>query len=256
MDRTAFAGVPALRSAAGPGRVESNRQTADAFVEWLGARASGSPFFAFLWFNHTDTDIGPAGTEPAPDGRYAANPQATERWRHYRRGLRVIDDELGRVLGALERQGRSADTLVMVMGDHGFEFDDLGLGYYGHASNYARFQLQTPLLMRWPGREPRSYTHRTSHLDLPATLLQELFGCTNPPGDYSMGRNLFAGESWDWIIAGSYHSYAIVEPHRILLTTPGGFADVLDPDYRLAEGAKLDPVLIEKAFAEMRRFYR
>jgi membrane-anchored protein YejM (alkaline phosphatase superfamily) len=110
--------------------------------------------------------------------------------------------------------------------------------------------------MRWPGREPRSYTHRTSHLDLPATLLQELFGCTNPPGDYSMGRNLFAGESWDWIIAGSYHSYAIVEPHRILLTTPGGFADVLDPDYRLAEGAKLDPVLIEKAFAEMRRFYR
>jgi membrane-anchored protein YejM (alkaline phosphatase superfamily) len=110
--------------------------------------------------------------------------------------------------------------------------------------------------MRWPGRAPRRYTHRSSHLDLPATLLQELFGCRNPPTDYGLGHNLFEGRSWDWIIAGSYHSYAIVEPDRILLVTPGGLAEVLDSRYRLAGGASLDARLVEQALEAMRRFYR
>ena len=256
MDRTVFAGVSSLHPATATGRVESNRQTADAFVDWLGARAPEQPFFSMLWFNHSDAEIGAIGPEPAEDGRYGGNPEARERWRHYRRGLAVVDGEIGRVLDALERSGQGGQTLVLVMGDHGFEFDDLGLGYYGHASNYAQYQLRTPLMMRWPRIEPRVFTHRTSHFDLPVTLLQDVFGCTNPPTDYSVGRNLFSGRSWDWIIAGSYHSWAIVEPDRILLTRPGGFADVLGPDYRDAADASLDPALIESAFAEMRRFYR
>ncbi len=256
MDRTVFAGVSSLRSAAGLERVESNRRTAREFVQWIGTRDDSKPFFAFLWFNHSDADVGAVGPEPAADGRYAGNPEAMQRWRHYRRGLRVIDDELDRVLGTLERSGYRDQTLVMVMGDHGFEFDDLGLGYYGHASNYGQYQLRTPLLMRWPGRSPQVFAHRTSHLDLPATLLQELFGCSNPPADYGMGRNLFAGVSWDWIIAGSYHSWAIVEPDRIVVTTPGGFAEVLGADYRQAADSSMNPELIEKALAELRRFYR
>jgi hypothetical protein len=47
-----------------------------------------------------------------------------------------------------------------------------------------------------------------------------------------------------------------VEPGRIIVSTPGGFAQVLGPDYRDAGGAKLDAGRIEQAIAEMRRFYR
>lgn len=256
MDRTVFAGVEALYSAPGPGRVESNRQTAAEFVRWLGARQREQPFFSMIWFNHSDLDVGAVGPEPAADGRYAGNPEARARWNHYRRGLRVIDDEIARVLAALGQQGEDERTLVLVMGDHGFEFDDLGLGYYGHASNYGQYQLRTPLLVRWPRIAPRVFTHRTSHFDLPTTLLQDLFGCTNPPADYGMGRNLFTGQSWEWIIAGSYHSWAIVEPRRVTVTTPGGLAEVLGPDYRDLADAPLDPALIESTLAEMRRFYR
>jgi membrane-anchored protein YejM (alkaline phosphatase superfamily) len=111
-------------------------------------------------------------------------------------------------------------------------------------------------MIRWPGREPRAYTHRSSHLDLPATLLEEILGCRNDPADYGVGRNLFDGKSWEWMIAGSYHSFAIVEPERIVVSTPGGLAQVLGPDYREAEGVRLDPARIEQAIAEMRRFYR
>ena len=49
---------------------------------------------------------------------------------------------------------------------------------------------------------------------------------------------------------------AIVEPRRVTVTTPGGLAEVLGPDYRDLADAPLDPALIESAFAEMRRFYR
>lgn len=256
MDRTALAGVANLESAAGLGRVEANEQVTRSLAAWLAARRDARPFFALLWLDHSDFDIGPVGPELPPDGRYAANPEAQTRWDRYRRGLRVIDGQVGNVLGALERAGLATGTIVLMMGDHGFEFDDLGLGYYGHASNYAGWQLRTPLMIRWPGREPRRFAHRTSHLDLPATLLEELFGCRNDPADYGMGRNLLAGESWEWIIAGSYHSFAIVEPGRIIVSGPGGLAEVLGPDYRESGRAKLDPARIEQAVNEMRRFYK
>jgi membrane-anchored protein YejM (alkaline phosphatase superfamily) len=256
MDRTVFAGVSNLHSGAGLGRVEGNRKATQDFVQWIGAHAGAAPFFATLWYNHSDLDIGAAGPALAPDRRYAGNPEAAARWLRYRRGLAVIDAEVAKALAALEASGRSDGTIVFVMGDHGFEFDDLGLGYYAHATNYGRYQLQTPLWMHWPGREPRRYTHRSSHLDLSPTLLTELLGCRNPPADYSLGRNLFDGVSWNWIIAGSYHSYAIVEPGRIVVTSPGGFVDVLGDDYRAADGLKLDPARIEEAIAAMRRFYR
>jgi membrane-anchored protein YejM (alkaline phosphatase superfamily) len=256
MDRTVLAGVASLESAAGLGRVEGNAQVARNLAAWLAARRDARPFFALLWLDHSDYDIAPAGTAPRPDGRYAGKPEAQARWDRYRRGLQVIDGQIGGVLQSLERAGLDSGTVVLMMGDHGFEFDELGLGYYGHASNYAGWQLRTPLMIRWPGREPRAYTHRSSHLDLPATLLEEILGCRNDPADYGVGRNLFDGKSWEWMIAGSYHSFAIVEPERIVVSTPGGLAQVLGPDYREAEGVRLDPARIEQAIAEMRRFYR
>ncbi|MBX3703231.1 MAG: DUF3413 domain-containing protein [Steroidobacteraceae bacterium] len=256
MDRTVVAGVANLKSAAGLGRVGSNRKITGETVAWLRQQDGAEPFFALLWLDHSDFDVSPAGTQPLPDGRYAGKPEAQARWDRYRRGLALVDAEIGRVLEALEAADLASRTIVLAMGDHGFEFDDLGLGYYGHASNYAQYQLRTPLMIRWPGREPRRFTHRSSHLDLPATLFEELLGCRNDPSDYGMGRNLFRGESWEWIIAGSYHSFAIVEPARIIVSEPGGLARVLGPDYRDAKGAKLDAARVEQAIAEMRRFYK
>jgi membrane-anchored protein YejM (alkaline phosphatase superfamily) len=256
MDRTAFAGVSPLHTGETLPRRAGNERVARELVRWLEGRRSAAPFFALLWLDHSDADIGPVAVELPADPRYAANPEAQRRFERYRRGLWLIDGLVAEVLAALDRAGLAEETVVLLMGDHGFEFDDLGLGYYGHASNYSQYQLRTPLMIRWPGRAPRRYTHRSSHLDLPATLMTGLLGCSGDPGNYGMGRNLLAGESWDWIIAGSYHSFAIVEPGRIVVSTPGGFAQVLGPDYREDATLRLDPARIEQAIAEMRRFYR
>jgi len=257
IDRTVFAGVPGLKPEADGTGVQKNREVTADWLRWLAGRQGGAtspgPFFAFLYYDPPFTG---EGASPPPDDRYLANPEARERWLKYRGGVHMVDGEVARVLAALDAAGLRDDTVVMITSDHGYEFDDLGLGYYGHASNFGPWQLRSTLVMDWPGRPARRYEHRTAHQDLPATLLGELFTCTNPPADYSQGRNLFDGQSWDWIIAGSYHDHAIVEPGRIMVTEPGGFAQVLGPDYRPPDDARLDAGLIEKALRDMRRFYQ
>ncbi|MEO8444845.1 MAG: DUF3413 domain-containing protein [Gammaproteobacteria bacterium] len=254
IDRTAFAGVPGLKPESEESGVVKNRTVSDEWLRWLPQRGT-RPFFAFLYYDPPLTE-GTGQVALVPDGRYAGNEKARSRWLQYRNGVHMVDGEVSRVLAALAAAGLQDNTLVMITSDHGYEFDDLGLGYYGHASNFGRYQLHATLLMHWPGRPARVFEHRSAHQDLPATLLQGLFGCTNPPSDYSVGRNLFDGVSWDWIVAGSYHAHAILEPDRVMISEPGGFAEVLGPDYRPPADASLNPKLIEESMREMRRFYR
>jgi membrane-anchored protein YejM (alkaline phosphatase superfamily) len=263
LDRTVFAGFTGL-----PGErrdvsaVERNRLVTTGFETWLAAaRDPGRPFLAFLYYDPPMESMPVAGASLAlderfPPGRPGTDPGAAGAWRQYRLAARLADEQLGRVDAALGNAGLRDDTLLVVFSDHGFEFDDYGNGYVGHASSFSDAQLRATLVMRWPGRAPARHTHRTSHLDVPATLLADWLGCRNPPGDYSVGRSLFAGDDWDWLVAGSYGAHAIVEPARRTVTQPGGFVEVRGGDYRPLPGGELDPAVVESALAEMRRFYQ
>jgi membrane-anchored protein YejM (alkaline phosphatase superfamily) len=254
-DRTVVVGIPTLVATDTLAVQQSNPAVTDAFERWIAARPADRPFLAILWYNPLNVPPGPA-TGVERDGRYAADARADELWNGYRGGLGLVDRDVARVSAALEAAGQDAQTLIIVAGDHGYEFNDLGLGDYGAASNFGAPQLRAPLYLRWPGRAPRAYSHRTAHQDLPATLLVELLGCRNPPADYGSGHSLFDGRSWEWMIAGNYNSYAIVESDRVIVTYRGGLTEVLGPDMRPAQDPTPDPALIAAAFAEMRRFRR
>lgn len=251
IDRTLFAAVdPAARQVgeASEGR-DRNQAITEQWQTWFANRDTARPFFSFLYYdpgNAKDT-----GTQGGLSGN-----ELQDKIAGYDRGIASIDADVAELLADLEAAGIADDTLVLVTGDHGYEFDELGLGYVGHASNYGPWQLRTPLIMRWPGRDPQRFGQRSAHQDVPATLLQEAYGCSNPASDYSSGDNLFAGKSWDWILAGSYNSHAIVETDKIVVNNPGGFIEVLGTDYRPQQGLTLDAERLEEAVVEMRRFYR
>ncbi len=95
----------------------------------------------------------------------------------------------------------------------------------------------------------------TSHNDLVPTLLSEILGCINPTSDYSSGFNLFGDQSWEYLVAGSYDSYAIVSEKKTIVSY-GGYFEVLDKNYNLIRSDDLDKSLIESAMKEMKRFYR
>lgn len=258
IDRTIFAGVPGLPAQpATPDVIARNRGVTDDWLAWLARRPADRPFFGFLYYDPPRAAMSADAAEPLPlEERFTANAEARADWRRYRQALRVIDAELGRVFDSVDAAGLAEDTVVVVASDHGYEFDDNGLGYIGHASNYSAAQLRSVLALHWPGRAPGRREHRTSHHDLPVTLLQDFLGCSNDPGDYAIGRNLFAGVSWNWIITGSYVSHAVVEPERVTVAYPGGYVEVLGPDYRPLPRAAADDRVLAEAVAAMRRFYR
>ena len=95
------------------------------------------------------------------------------------------------------------------------------------------------MIVHWPGRPVQRIDYRTSHFDLVPTLMTDLLGCSNPPGDYASGDNLYDGKGWDWLLAGSYYNYAVIEPDQITVTYPDGGFEVRDPNYRIVSHPRI-----------------
>jgi membrane-anchored protein YejM (alkaline phosphatase superfamily) len=251
IDRTLFATTAAENLwASDSASDDKNGAISGQWQRWLESERDASrPFFGFLYYD-------PGNSAAATAQPFAEQSALEAKEQVYLNGISAVDKELDELLEHLDTHQQGRETLIIIASDHGYEFDELGLGYVGHASNYARYQLRSTLLIDWPGKSPQTYTHRSAHQDLPATLLQDLLSCDNPASDYSSGTNLFLRRDWEWFIAGSYNSHAIVEPNKLLVTYPGGMIDLLGNDYRPSPDLELDAGRVEQALLEMRRFYQ
>ena len=83
----------------------------------------------------------------------------------------LVDDEVGRILNALEREGLADNTLVVFTSDHGEMLGDHQLMLKGPMM-YEQ-AVRVPLLMRWPGVIPAGTRcpELVQWIDLSATLL-------------------------------------------------------------------------------------
>lgn len=164
-----------------------------AFLGWLGHRRADRPFFAFLnYFDAHDAYIAPEGFA----GRFGHRPSTPKDYRYlmefvgsdkrnmmrkdfllihdsYEDCIAYLDDQLGRVLGELERRGLLADTDVIVTSDHGEAFAEHGLLSHGYSS-YSE-ELRVPLVMLASGAQTGEWIfHPVSLRDLPATVVDRL----------------------------------------------------------------------------------
>jgi membrane-anchored protein YejM (alkaline phosphatase superfamily) len=98
-------------------------------------------------------------------------------------------------------------------------------------------------------------TKRTSHYDIPATIISDVFGCNNPASDYCSGNNLFTNTQWDWLIVGSYYNFAILEENQITVTYPGGYFELRDNTYKVISNKNLNRSILSDALNETKRFY-
>ena len=92
--------------------------------------------------------------------------------------IALTDYHLGRVFESLKATGRDADTLVVVVSDHGEEFQDHG--GEGHVVTLYDELLRVPLMIRMPGIERGRVAEVTPLIDLAPTMLQ-LLGLPVPP---------------------------------------------------------------------------
>ena len=257
LDRTALARVPNLRletSSPYPGSSGRDRTLTDEWYGWLDRRDPARPFFGFLYYNAA-VAIEPPDNYPSVASVPPGASVQQRRYARYLDAVHYVDSLIGRVLDDLERRKLLASTVVLVTSDHGMEFDESGQGFIGHGTSYSRYQMQTPLVLGWPGRTRGHVARRTSHNDVAPTLVTELFGCANPPADYASGRDLFSDGQWDWLIAASYSEFALLEPERVTIVYPASY-EIRDRDYRLVAHPTLPRDGLRAAQREMSRFFR
>jgi len=67
-----------------------------------------------------------------------------------------------------------------------------------------------PLVIWAPGRAPEAVERMTSHLDVPATVMN-LLGVTNSPEDYSLGFDLFGPQKREYCVLAGWGNVAYVD---------------------------------------------
>ncbi len=259
LDRTAFAAVPNLRIRTEPTEAPAWQRDQIITAEWktwLNQRNKQQPFFGFLFYDASNVRVYPEELNNIPELQPAGSDEISRQFADYQKSVRFLDGLIESVLDDLELQGLADRTIVIITSDHGQEFDDSGAGLREHGSGYTRYQLQVPLLVRWPGRKPQRFDHRSSHYDLVPTLMTEMLGCTNPATDYASGNNLFEHLEWDWLLAGSYYNYAVFEPDQVTVTYPNGGFEVRDWDYGIIARPAVRGAVLAAVSAENTRFYR
>jgi arylsulfatase A-like enzyme len=142
---------------------------------------------------HSPQDFG-AMYDSRPDPRHPRHPtqvKGMEGWRQvidgYDGGIRYADEHIGMIVEALKARGVWDDLVVMVTGDHGENFGELGI--YGEHGSADYPTCHIPLIVRWPGMAPAgsSNSHLTSNVDLVPTMAEIL---DRPAKEFWDGKSL------------------------------------------------------------------
>jgi len=264
-NKNVFYGIPDLRTHT-PGKTPKKRDATitkefQRFVTTVSQHKQ--PFFSFLFYDsgHTYCDdkwFGPFNPQIKTCNRLTLG-QKGDRvlyFNRYKNALFYVDKQVELVLQTLKKKNLLNKTVVVITGDHGQEFNDNHLGYWGHASNFTRYQIGTPLVVHWPGKKHQVLSYKTSHYDIVPTLLTRVLHCTNPSSDYSIGKLLSDKSPRKFLIVGSYAYFGVVDPSQIVIIYPTGNYQIetlgAQPLYR----AKLNSSIMQQVFRDLNRFYR
>lgn len=233
-----------------------------SFNKFIKKRDKTKPFFSFVFYNtshsYCTADNYPHVFLPAAEecNRLELNNdfEPTPFRNRYKNAVHYVDSLVGQVLATLEQEHLLDNTIVLILGDHSEEFNDNKNDSWGHAGNFTRYQVQTPLLVYWPGKPARTINHQTTHFDIVPTLFNQIFKCKNPVSDYSIGHDLFDSSSRPYIVVGSYIDFGIVEKGRITRVLPGGNLEILDEQNKKLN-AKPSMDIVKQAFDDTQQFY-
>ena len=190
-------------------------------------REPAQPFFSFMFFNSSHFSYWtPEGYDkpflPAERLSMSKADKDTDPVPHlnqYNNSIHYLDSLIGQLKTELQARNLWQDTILVITGDHGEEFNDQGENYWGHGSNFSRYQIGVPLVIHWPGREGQ-YRYRTTHEDIAPTLLTEALGCANPIAELGTGHSLFS-DAERTLIAESYVNKAFIRGNTVNEMYPG-----------------------------------
>ncbi len=163
---------------------------ADRIIDEIKTRESDQPFFIWShffdphvpycpgrgrdWRDEAPKYLADLGHDPAVDLNVAVSghPKNDGQWKAwsalYDAAIRYTDEQLGRVIDAVETCGLADDTVIVIGSDHGEE-----LGEHGDISHHFlcyEHNIRVPFIVHAPGRPAAAVTGLTTHLDLAPTI--------------------------------------------------------------------------------------
>ncbi|MCA9706930.1 MAG: sulfatase-like hydrolase/transferase [Myxococcales bacterium] len=185
----------------------------DQSIEQLAAlidQTEGQPFFAWL---HVFTTHSPGYAGRPLEGRDGSWPV------RYRKSVRYLDREVGRLRAMLDERGLSDSTILVLSSDHGEGLGDNGIALHGET--VFEEELRVPLAIHVPGHEGRRIDATVGLVDLLPTLV-DLLGSTPDPRYF--GRSLVPllqdpHVPWehDYFAQSRRDTYAIIRGHHKLM---------------------------------------
>ncbi|MCA9002390.1 MAG: sulfatase-like hydrolase/transferase, partial [Planctomycetes bacterium] len=270
---------------------ERDASMAIAFEEWLtdleARGADDQPFFSFCVL---DAPHQTYSFPPPPEGAPLFEPymetvhyrdlakNATEEQKllilnRYKNSVLHADRVVHQMVESLRNHGEWDNTILVITADHGEEFWENG--FWGHTSNFTKEQVHVPFVMSGPGVPAGVEKRATSHVDLPATLLESIGADPAQRADWTVGQNLLhipenQAQRNDANAPEGYRRRTISGWDLLGIDVPGGILVVPTETHRgLVEAwthdwqPMLDDTLIQKEAAalsetalECRRFLR
>ncbi len=137
----------------------------------------------------------------------------------YSNALLYEDALFKKIYDSIKASGQLKNTVIFILSDHGEEFNDNKKGYWGHGSNFTRYQTSTPLIVHMPGQQEQVLVNiRSSHIDIVPTILHDFLKCKNPIRDYSNGYSLFNLPDNRSLVITSYKDKCYVIDDRVYST--------------------------------------
>lgn len=239
-------------------------QLTDNFTNYLDSMDTDRPFFAFMFYDLAHNFFYPEEREKkfTPSWDFADymklnnDMDPSPFWNLYLNCLNAIDSLIGIAIDSLDSKGLLDNTYIVITGDHGQEFNENHKNYWGHGSNYSNTQIHVPLIVHEPGCGPATFSHRTTHYDLSATLMHDVLGVTNPISDYSMGRLLQDTTFRNWHVVGDNLNFAFITDNDIIVEKkPNGMLEITDHLLNPIKGYKPNAKDLNEAINKLNVFY-
>ncbi len=242
---------------------ERDQEVTKHFKKFISEIDSSKPFFSFLLYDAAHSFCAGENAKPFQPAAsecvrfsFTNKKDAMRYLNRYKNAVYSIDKEIAEILETIKENHLADNTTIIITGDHGEEFDDNHLGYFGHAGNFTRYQVATPLIVHFPGEKPQVFTHQTSHFDMVPTLMTRFFGVRNPISSYSVGTQLLDTSLRPYLIVSSYIDFGVIEPERTTTIFPTGYFSIERHSGQNLSNADLNMKVLEKVFSEMRQFYQ
>jgi hypothetical protein len=166
-----------------------------------------------------------------------------------------VDGLVGDLLRRMRASGLLENTIVIITGDHGEEFNDNHDNTWMHGGNFTGYQTRVPLIVYDPGKPGRRVSTVTSEVDIAPTILQEALQCGWNTRDYSNGFNLFTQlPERRPIVVASYIHHALIVGDNVFVVWPM-YVQRYDLRGKKAVTGWPDAQMMRTAMEEITRFY-